>query len=572
MTILPFLAEWAIRSSILIAGGALLLWILRVKDASIRLAAWTAMLAGSLAIPALTAALPKVPIPVTRIESRPLELFVLASTDVSPAVTVTEAPAIHGRFDRQRAAVLVWAVVVAAFLLRLVVGIMMAVRLLRRSSLTGREIDGIQIRESDRVAAPATLGVVSPVIVLPVDWREWDGARLEAILAHERSHVQRHDPALQVLSAIHRALLWYNPLSWFLHRQMVRLAEEVSDDAAIAVVRDRSLYAEVLLEFMQRGVEGVNWLAVPMARYGRADRRIHRILDGTQVSRGVTRWSLAAILAVAVPSAYLVATARTSQAASQAPVRPAAPAPVQAAPAATPARPPVPAPRRPASAAYLNGLGTVSAMTVTIRSRVDGELTSVGFEEGKPVAADQLIASINPNNARVQLETAQAELARDKQRLANSAGMPSGTVVEIEDHVNADQREVNNLNAELAYGQVRTPLAGVAGLRKIDPGNFVRVGDTLVVITQLQPIAVVFTIPEDYLARLQAGLRENATIEVEAWSRDMTVKYATGRLIAIDNLIDESSGTVKLKAMFDNKDESLFPNQFVNVRLPMNSR
>ena len=136
-----------------------------------------------------------------------------------------------------------------------------------------------------------TLGIARPAIVLPGDWREWDGAKLDAVLAHERSHIRRHDPAVQLLSAIHRALLWHSPLSWFLHRRIVRVAEEASDDAAVAVTRDRASYAEVLLDFMQRGVRGASWQGVPMARYGRPDERIHRILDGTALSRGVTRWS-----------------------------------------------------------------------------------------------------------------------------------------------------------------------------------------------------------------------------------------------------------------------------------------
>ncbi len=115
----------------------------------------------------------------------------------------------------------------------------------------------------------------------PAIGAQWDGAKLNAVLAHERSHIRRHDPAVQLLSAIHRALLWHSPLSWFLHRRIVRAAEEASDDAALAVTRDRALYAEVLLDFIQRGVRGASWQGVPMARYGRADKRIHRILDGT---------------------------------------------------------------------------------------------------------------------------------------------------------------------------------------------------------------------------------------------------------------------------------------------------
>ncbi len=202
---------------------------------------------------------------------------------------------------------------------------------------------GIEIRESDRVAAPVTLGIARPAIVLPGDWRQWDGAKLDAVLAHERSHIRRCDPAVQLLSAIHRAFLWYSPLSWFLHRRIVRVAEEASDDAALAVTRDRALYAEVLLDFMRRSEGGsrgalvrrASWQGVPMARYGRADARIHRILDGTALSRGVTRWSVAAILGLGSPLAYLVAavkpqSARQPEDALQAQAAPASAAAAQA--------------------------------------------------------------------------------------------------------------------------------------------------------------------------------------------------------------------------------------------------
>ena len=152
------------------------------------------------------------------------------------------------------------------------------------------------------------------MILLPADWRQWSAAKLDAVLAHEASHIRRFDPAVQLLSAIHRALLWFSPLSWFLHSRIVRVAEEASDDAAIAVTHDRVSYAEVLLDFMQRGVRTANWLGVPMARYGRPDDRIHRILDGTILSRGVTRWSVAAILAIGSPLAYVVAAAHPQNA------------------------------------------------------------------------------------------------------------------------------------------------------------------------------------------------------------------------------------------------------------------
>ena len=315
MITIQFLAEWALRSSILILSGTLLLWALRVKDPSIRLAAWTAMLCGSLAIPLLTAMAPRVPVPVRRAAAQPFEapvtIYRLETERVREATPPKSAPM---PVDWARAGLIAYGIVALALLLRLCVGLAMSLRLLGGSRPTDRATHGIPIRESDRVATPVTLGIVRPAIVLPPDWRQWDTAKLDAVLAHERSHIRRRDPAVQLLSALHRALLWHSPLSWFLHQRIVRVAEEASDDAAVAATRDRALYAEVLLDFVRRAVPRPSWHGVPMARYGRADERIHRILDGTALSRGVTRWSMAAILALGSPIAYLAASVAQAQA------------------------------------------------------------------------------------------------------------------------------------------------------------------------------------------------------------------------------------------------------------------
>ena len=218
-----------------------------------------------------------------------------------------------------------------------------------------------------------TLGIWRPVIVLPADWREWDSARLDAVLAHERSHIGRFDPAVQLLSAVHRAALWFSPASWFLHSRVVRVAEEASDDAAMAVSCDRASYAELLLEFMQRGVCNAG---VPMARYGRMDARIRRVLDGKVLSRGLTWRSVAAIVALGSPLAYVVAMAQPQSAA--APVAP-KPAAVAQAPAQPAASRPVPAMKMPqrhtqGNNGFLAALGNVNAVTVTVTPRIEGQL------------------------------------------------------------------------------------------------------------------------------------------------------------------------------------------------------
>jgi hypothetical protein len=154
-------------------------------------------------------------------------------------------------------------------------------------------------------------------MLLPSNWREWDSATLEAVLAHEGSHVRRRDPAVQFLSAIHRALLWASPMGWFLHRRIVRAGEEISDDAAIAATGDRASYAGVLLEFMQRSITPADWATVPMARYDRPEKRIRRILVSTAISPSATRRSVAAILVLVAPLAWLAAAANPQSDATQ---------------------------------------------------------------------------------------------------------------------------------------------------------------------------------------------------------------------------------------------------------------
>jgi multidrug efflux pump subunit AcrA (membrane-fusion protein) len=604
MTTLLFLAEWAIRSSILILTGTLLLWALRIKDPSIRLAAWITMLCASLAIPALAPVLPKVPITIERAATHPVESPIVIS-ETAPVFTEAAPMNVRAPFDWARAAVISWALVTLALLLRLCIGFAMSLRLLRSSRAT----EQIEIRESDLITAPVTLGIMRPAIVLPADWPQWRPAKLDAVLAHERSHIRRHDPAVQLFSAIHRALLWHSPLSWFLHKQIVRTAEETSDDAAIRETHDRVLYAEVLLDFMQRGTANPTWLGVPMARYAKPDQRINRILDGTTLSRGITRWTVAAILALASPFAYVIAAAHPKSApltetlslmrsetetlspgqtslgsapvvkgaATDAPLSlptPVSPQPPQL--SLNPRQTPQSRERavlqrikeydlrnaQPASAhAYLNALGNVTALnTVTIRSRIEGELISVNFKEGESVQAGQILARIDDTSLQLPLAQAEVQLAEDRQ-------LPSGNT--RAGKLRIDQAMVDNAKLQLSYAQIKSPIAGVAGLRIVGPGNIVGPSDHvgIVIITQLQPIAVLFSIPEDTLRQVREHLKNDASVPVEAWDRTGAVKMATGRLTAVDNQIDQTTGTIKLKAEFDNKDDALFPNQFVNVHL-----
>jgi multidrug efflux system membrane fusion protein len=238
----------------------------------------------------------------------------------------------------------------------------------------------------------------------------------------------------------------------------------------------------------------------------------------------------------------------------------------------------------------IHALGTVTPLnTVTVRSRLDGELVRVLFTEGQRVKAGDLLAEIDPRPYQVQLSEAQGQLEENRARLESARGdltrfqkleaeglittqqvaTQEALVQQYTGALKANEAQVNNARLQLTYTRIVAPIDGRLGLRQVDPGNLIRTGDPngLVVIAQMRPISVLFTVPEADLPSVLEGLRQGRKLTVQAWDRADRQQLAEGVLQTVDNQIDTATGTIKLRARFGNEDELLFPNQFVNIRL-----
>lgn len=303
----------------------------------------------------------------------------------------------------------------------------------------------------------------------------------------------------------------------------------------------------------------------------------------TSALRGWWKWALGAACMAVVGSAAVSRVASGRAAVTAAAASSAVSIPVVAAHA-----------RAGDKGVYLTGLGTVTALrTVTVRTQVDGQLVTVAFKEGQLVRAGELLAQIDPRPFQVQLAQAEGQSAKDAATLNNARvdlaryqalveqdAVPKqqldtqvSTVQQLEATLKSDQAQIDSARLNLTYARITSPVEGRIGLRLVDPGNIVHPTDAngLAVITERQPIAVVFTVPQDSLPDLQKQMAAGRQLTVDAYDRGLETRLASGSLSAIDSQIDPTTGTIKLKATFANAHDELFPNQFVNARVTVDT-
>jgi RND family efflux transporter MFP subunit len=473
----------------------------------------------------------------------------------------------------------------------------------------------VEVRSSTELLEPGVVGLFRPTLLLPAGISErLTPSQLEAVLAHELSHIRRRDNLTAAIHMSVEALFWFHPAVWWIGSRLVEEREHACDEAVLSLGNEPRDYAEAILSVCKHYVES------PLGCVsGVTGARINQRIQAILMSRvgGKMNWARKTALAIAafaalgtpiVVGAIIVrpakaqATAATLTSISAKPTRTSAASAdgVAIAEASKPERPSLTPGRtstgrgvsaqgqaQASAASHLNdsiaALGTVTAASVIVTPKADGELISFNFKEGELVQKGQLIGSIQLPVQQMALERAQDRLRFDQAELATatadlakhdtSMSEQLALITQLKKSVEADQISLQDAQRESSLGELVAPMTGVAGFHLVDPGNVVHAGQPLVVINQQQPISVLFGVDAALLPRALALLRNGGGAPVEVWSRDPNAaKIATGRLVAADNEIDQATQTVRLRGEFDNKDGALFPNEFVTVHMFLNPR
>ncbi len=317
---LSILINASVRALLFAGVAALALKLFRVREVTARLAAWTAVLYGALLMPLAVATAPPLSITVRSAVAHPPTVLSSRPGLLQDLSAPIPARSVVRRFDWQLAMTAGYSGIAGLLFVRLLMGWMLTARLRNSSrrladpSLIAR-LKGVrrmpELLESERLAVPIAIGWLKPCILLPAAWREWDQTKLDAVLAHELSHIQRGDYATLLLSSLHRCLFWFSPLSWWLDRHLRDLAEQASDDSVLLTTTDQTNYAEIVLGFFEARHNSrgrIRWQGVAMAQAGRADRRIDRILSTNRRTSGpVKRAVLVALAGISLPLLYLSA-------------------------------------------------------------------------------------------------------------------------------------------------------------------------------------------------------------------------------------------------------------------------
>jgi len=434
----------------------------------------------------------------------------------------------------------------------------------------------VEVRSAPGLLEPGVVGIFRPTLLLPEGILEsLTPQQLEAVLAHELAHIRRRDNLTAAVHMLVEAIFWFHPLVWWIGARLIDERERACDEAVLSLGNQPRDYAEAILNVCRLYVEsplacvsGVTGTTVNVrVRAILAQRLGGEMGIGKKLVLATTCVMTLAIpiivgILIARPTRAQQATSASTGLESRRSQGAAQQTPYPVADAATAGT---------SSVDYVEALGTVTATSVVVRPKIDGQLTSVNFKEGTLVKQGQVLAALDGYGEA--LRQSQQQLIKEQAQIdaavAEKGTTPSqqAAIQQLREKIVIDQAEIQHATRAMSDAQVVAPITGVAGFLQVDIGNLVHSGQALVVINQLQPITAIFGVDQSYVPKILALQRGGENPTVELLDRQNRNRIAAGRLIAVDNEIDDKTDTVKLKAEFENKDGALFPNELVVARM-----